>query len=246
MSHADQHIRQITSDYFGMDIDDALLARFGQVQLEGGEWLFHHGDPGDSLYFVVRGRLQVWDESIHDEDGEPRLLGEVVPGESVGEVGLLSGAARSAGIRAIRDSLLLRLDRQTFEQLAREHPALVMKLAANIAQLLQRSTSKAASSIRKLSTISLMPLSDSPSIAEFCQKLVRSLESHGDCLYLARSGLGRAGAPVSSLSDRDSVPDSLLHWLHDQENEHRYLVYQCDASASPWTRLATRQSDIVL
>ena len=96
------------------------------------------GDAGDSLYFLVRGRLQVWAGADNpDPEHKPQLLGEVVPGDSVGEVGLISGKPRMAGIRAIRDSLLIRIDRAGFESLAEQHPALLMKLAANVGSLLQ-------------------------------------------------------------------------------------------------------------
>lgn len=246
MSLAGHHARLIVEHYFGSDVDAALLDKLHEISLDGGQWLFHQGDPGDSLFFLVRGRLQVWDEAAHRENAQPRLLGEVVPGESVGEVGLLSGEARSAGIRAIRDSLLLQLDRQAFTSLAREHPALVLKLAANIASLVQRNITKASASTRRLSTISLVPLTDSPAIGKFCRDLVVSLRPFGSTLDLSRNTLGLHGAPVDTLAGEDSVSDALLHWLQDQENAFRYVVYSCQEFNTAWTRLAIRQSDIVL
>ena len=47
--------------YFGIGPDevDSVLASVGRRELEGGEWLFRQGDAGDSLYLLVRGRLQV-------------------------------------------------------------------------------------------------------------------------------------------------------------------------------------------
>jgi predicted acylesterase/phospholipase RssA/CRP-like cAMP-binding protein len=247
MSHPDAQLQDILRNYFEVEPDHPLADRLEEVTLAGGEWLFRQGDPGDSLFVVVRGRLQVWDEGQAGPDSRPqRLLGEVVPGESVGEVGLLSGEARSAGIRAIRDSRLIRLGRSAFESLAREHPALVMKLAANIAQLVQKSTSRTAASIRRLSTISLVPLSDSPAAAAFCNELVGLLAGFGKTIELSRSGLAERGAPLDSLSASESIPDRLLPWLHDLEDHHRFVLYRCDPAATPWTRLALRQSDIVL
>jgi predicted acylesterase/phospholipase RssA/CRP-like cAMP-binding protein len=243
----DQQIRQVVEDYFGVKAEPSLLEKFELVTLAGGEWLFRHGDPGDSLFLLVRGRMQVWDETAGDEEGnEFRLLGEIVPGESVGEVGLLSGEPRSAGIRAIRDSQLLRLERKAFESLAGDHPALVMKLASNIAAIVQRSVSKTASSVRRLATISLLPLSPSPRLSGFCTRLVGALEKHGTTLEMARERLGARGAPVARLDEEEAVPDALVHWLHDRENDHSYLVYTCDPSDTAWTRFAIRQSDIVL
>ena len=121
-------------------VDDPLLDELEVKNLAGGDWLMQQGDPGEALYFLVRGRLQAW---ARDEEGNDRgrFLNEIVPGDSVGELSLLTGAPRAVGIQAIRDSLLLRLDRESFERLAQDHPALVMRLAANVATLLQSSQS---------------------------------------------------------------------------------------------------------
>ena len=112
--------------YFKMNLgrDSSLLDELDVKELAGGEWLMHQGDPGDALYFLVRGRLQAW---ARDAEGKDRgsFLNEIVPGDSVGELSLLTGAPRAVGIQAIRDSLLLRLDYESFERLAQDHPALV-------------------------------------------------------------------------------------------------------------------------
>ena len=72
-----------------------------------------------SMYLLVRGRLRVWRDVADVPGEEDVLLGEVTPGESVGEAGLLTGHPRSAGVRAIRDSLLVRVDREGLELMAR-------------------------------------------------------------------------------------------------------------------------------
>ncbi|NOR18922.1 MAG: cyclic nucleotide-binding domain-containing protein, partial [Xanthomonadales bacterium] len=119
MSDTESEIRRVAEDYFGMELTDELLAGLEICEVAGGDWLFRQGDEGSSLYLMVRGRLHVLNETT--ESGEPRLLSEVVSGGSVGEVGLLSGQKRSAGVRAIRDSLLIRIERVTFERLSVDH-----------------------------------------------------------------------------------------------------------------------------
>ena len=54
--------------------------------LQGGEILFHQGDPGDRLFLVASGRLRVLDErgAIH------RAIAEIGQGETVGEMSLLT------------------------------------------------------------------------------------------------------------------------------------------------------------
>ena len=86
--------------YFGISGADAgaLLDELVTVDVAGGEWLFHQGDPADALFFLVRGRLQVWvNAENEDTDDSAQLLGEITPGESVGEIGLLTGGQRTAG-----------------------------------------------------------------------------------------------------------------------------------------------------
>ena len=127
--------------YFGLSLagEKEWLDSLETVELPGGDWLFRQGEPGDSLYFLIRGRLQVLRVADEADAGQgATLLGEVVAGESVGEVGLLTGHGRSAGVRAIRDSLLVRVDRAAFEQMAGRNPALILKLAASVADRLRQ------------------------------------------------------------------------------------------------------------
>ncbi len=226
------------------DENDTLLDELDVTELAGGDWLMKQGDPGDALYFLVRGRLQAW---ARDQEGRDRgrFLNEIVPGDSVGELALLTGAPRAVGIQAIRDSLLIRLDRESFDRLAPDHPALVLRLATNVANLLQSSFGK-RSTTRNLKAITILPLDSSPRLENFCRELTMELENEGHTLSLAAGELGRKGAPVDSLQPGETVPESLKNWLQDQENEYRFLVYHCGAGNSAWSRFALRHSDMVL
>lgn len=249
MQSTDPKVRGIIERYFEQSLGDDDLACFEMRTLPGGEWLFRQGDVGDSLYFLVRGRLQVW---VATDSGKPAvLMGEVVAGESVGEVGLLSDEPRSAGIRAIRDSLLIEIDRASFLRLADRHPAMVMKLATNVATLLQRRTSRKGAVSRELKTICLLPLTRGDEIGGFCAGLTRALADHRNTVALTPEALTGLGAPepgfdLESIDLERPLPEALRHWLADQEDEFGFVVYQCGAHDSPWSRFAVRQSDIVL
>src|SRR4051812_34833723 len=84
-----------------------LEAQCRWLSCAGGEILFEDGDPGDSAYFVVSGRLRA---VRSDPAGKKRLLGDIKPGETVGEVAVLSGATRQATVAAARDSILVRVE----------------------------------------------------------------------------------------------------------------------------------------
>lgn len=240
MNETERKIRHIVEGYFGV-VDDELVAAFDRIELRGGDWLFREGDRGEGLYFLVRGRLQAW-AGIGDK---ARLLGEVVPGDSVGEAGLLTGAPRSAGIRAIRDSLLIRLDKVRFEALAARHPPMVMKLASHVADLMQRNIAGTANSQRSYSTLCLMRLHDTPRVRDSVEALAASLCGGRRGLALGRRRLESAGAP-GGLREDGSLSEELRIWLADREDEHDVLLYLCDAEDTAWTRFALRQSDMTL
>ena len=86
------------------------------------------------------GCLQTWIEASEPGDGGQRLIAEIGPGEIVGEIGMLAGGQRSAGIRAVRDSLLLRMDAAAFDKLGRERPELIRHIAGGIAARLRDRT----------------------------------------------------------------------------------------------------------
>jgi predicted acylesterase/phospholipase RssA len=96
----------------------ALAATATPMRVRAGEWLFRQGDPGDSLYVVLTGRLEVVIEK-GDEQTVIRVLGR---GGSVGELALLTESARSASVRARRDSELLLVTREHFAALLEERP----------------------------------------------------------------------------------------------------------------------------
>lgn len=245
-SDLDSQVLKALEQYFGIPITPghSLLNELELLHLAGGDWLMHQGDPGNSLYILARGRLQAWAADGAGNE-KSRFLNEIVPGDSVGEMSLLTGAPRTVGIQAIRDSMLIRFDRESFERLSREYPTLTLHLAANVASLLQ-SNNKTRPPTRNLKTISVVMLDATPASEAFCRQFVADLGAHGPTLSLVPDKLGEHGAPIAALAEGESVPPELLHWLHDQEDRFRFVAYRCSAAQATWSRWAVRQSDLVV
>jgi NTE family protein len=79
---------------------------------ERGDVVFSIGDPGDSLYLVLSGELEVWEGEEAD-----KLVGHLGPPNSFGEQALLLNKPRSATIRVAERARLLVLRREPFERL---------------------------------------------------------------------------------------------------------------------------------
>jgi EmrB/QacA subfamily drug resistance transporter len=94
-----------------------------------GEWLLREGDPPGSAYVVRSGRLEV-------EVGG-RVLRELGPGSVLGELALLTGERRSAGVRARRDSVVLEVPRDAFDELLGTDPVATRMVLAQVAERLR-------------------------------------------------------------------------------------------------------------
>lgn len=107
-------------------VREALAAQMGWLVLPGGAQLFEQGAAADGMYLLVVGRLRATRQL---EQGIERELGDIVPGETIGETGLIAQAPRNARVVAIRDSELLFLPQEGFEQFSRMQPEGMMWLA---------------------------------------------------------------------------------------------------------------------
>jgi NTE family protein len=96
-----------------------------------GETVCRRGDPGDRLYVVTRGELEVWGGP---EDA--RLLGRLQPGEFVGELSLLVGGERSATVTVARAARLLAIEKAVFDRFLRDNPAALTQLSLVLARRL--------------------------------------------------------------------------------------------------------------
>ena len=243
-SHSYQHI---LLDLFGLDPQrhGDLVKAMQPVELRGGEWLFKQGDPADSLFFLVRGRLQAW---LQDGDNPDRLLNEIAAGEAVGEVGLLTDAPRSASVRARRDSLLFRIDRSALDELSRSHPEVVMQISASVAHRLARNTQRRHTRPAPR-TLALVALEDEPGLTTWIERLASDLCKDGQGLVLSPAALDTL-APADSLNAMNGTNDSpgpaLKQWLAEQEEQFDRLVFLVSPEQAGWNHYALRQADQVV
>ena len=101
--------------------------------MRAGDWVFRQGDKADAMYVVLSGRLEARVES------PGRVLRVLGRGAAVGELALLTGATRSASVRARRDSELLRLSAADVDELIKHEPAFTAGVARYLATQLQAS-----------------------------------------------------------------------------------------------------------
>lgn len=200
------------------DLGDAMI----WLALPGGSTLFEQGEVSDALYVLLYGRLA----AIRiGEDGLPRPLGCVAPGECVGEIGLITQSPRSATVAALRDSELLRLPRAAFEKLIALHPAAMLSMA-KVAVRRSKVGSDQAESPR---CFALLPVAD-------------GLDVHGFAVRLA-TALG--ADPNRALVTAEQARDRDAGWFSAREGRSSHLLY-VGTDDEGWRERCLRQSDCVL
>jgi len=117
----------------------AVLALARRSTYRRGEVVFHHHDPADAVHLVVKGRF---DFRITTTHGDVVALAIRGPGETFGELAVVTGTERSATVSALEPGETLVLRGSELRRLARDHATvgevLVRMLAEHVALLSER------------------------------------------------------------------------------------------------------------
>jgi CRP-like cAMP-binding protein len=117
------------------DVEGVLApARFAKNAI-----VFNQGDPGDAMFVVLVGRLNV---VLFSEGGREVILAQLGPGDFFGEMAILAEQPRSATVVATEDATLLRLARADFVARVRANPDIALRLLAALAHRLAEADEK--------------------------------------------------------------------------------------------------------
>lgn len=98
--------------------------------------LAREGAPGDSVFFITNGKVDILKESL---GGKQQLLATRGKGTTVGELALVQDApARIATIVATEETEVLSLRREMFDKLVAKNPAIAVRILRNIANILSQ------------------------------------------------------------------------------------------------------------
>jgi SulP family sulfate permease len=102
-----------------------LIHRCERIEVDAGEVIVSAGDAANSMHFILDGRVGIMIATIEGASTRVRSLGRYT---TIGEMGLVSQAPRSATIQAEVASILYVLSAHQFEALKTENPRLGQKL----------------------------------------------------------------------------------------------------------------------
>ncbi|OBI18038.1 esterase [Mycobacterium sp. E2327] len=218
------------------EIDDEQLALLtktvGRQHVAANEWLFHLGDPSDAIYVIASGRF-----AAIGLDGQ--VLREMASGDSIGDLGVITGAARSAGVRALRDGVVWRIAADTFSEVLAKAPQLQSAMFRAMAVMLRES--RAASVSRGRRVVGVVSTGDAVAMP-IVDAIAARLRSHGQAAVVA--------PPVETTAAANhygELVDAFSETLDRAERSNDWVLLVADrGSGDSWRRYVTAQSDRVV
>ncbi|KAI8063831.1 hypothetical protein BC940DRAFT_348960 [Gongronella butleri] len=246
------------------------------MQVNAGQIISREGQPSESIYMVLHGRLRTIKEK---KEGNLEILGEFGHGESVGELEVLTGALTTSTLHAIRDSELARMPKTLFNALSLRHPEVTLQISRMVAyrslQLLMNKSAPGQGATATMSvpgdfetipaslpitanselyghnnvnlkTIGILPVNSMVPLTDFATNLKSAL-MHS----VGASCTLLTSATITAVMGKHAFSRmgklKIASWLAEQEEKARIVLYLADSGvSSQWTRTCIRQADCIL
>jgi len=114
---------------------EALASSLEYIEVRKGEVLFTEGEPGESLYIILSGKIKL---GHHAHDGRQNLLAIMGPSDMVGDLALFDPGPRTATATAVVDSRVARLAKPELRPWLTRWPEISDQLLRVLARRLRR------------------------------------------------------------------------------------------------------------
>jgi NTE family protein/lysophospholipid hydrolase len=231
-----------------LDAMREIQSRLEWFFLPRGEMLMPQNGEVENFYILINGRLV---GKATDARGHENTVGDLLPGESIGETQILTGDRSTVSIYAARDSELVKFSKEEFDWLITTYPNILRQISIGIARTLRRVIQGPGAEKRRREMsldIVVVPTSPDVPLADFTHQLVSVLEKMGPTLVLDSERLDKhlAIPGISQTPEDDPNNIRLVAWLNEQETLYKFTLYQTDFQATYWTKRSLRQADQIL
>jgi NTE family protein len=226
-------------------IDLALLqSRLQPIHVGRGTLIVEEGAGADALYAVVTGRFAV------EVGGNPSPVTEIGQGATIGEIAFFAGGLRTATVRAIRDSVVVRLTRADFDEISRTSPAIWQTITSTLATRLAAETRKTTAlrhGMRDMAragprprTITLIRAGGGGIPAKFIETFTAAARSRDGTFIVSSKTIG------DHISNGSAADASTTAALNELEARYHTIVFAADETLTPWSEKVIRQADAIL
>ncbi|MEZ5708987.1 MAG: patatin-like phospholipase family protein [Blastomonas sp.] len=217
------------------EVDDAARAALSEAaerrEIPGGAYLVRQGEAADALYFVETGRFRV----LIETDAGTRMVAQIDAGEPVGELAFFGGGTRTATLQASRDSVVMALDRASYDRVVARHPALADALLKSVSQRLAAVTARTSQvAPRPPRVLAFVDAGGSALPADLIDRVAHAMR-----IVLP------ADRDVAVVREGDVPPGSASAyqaWLRERESKRGYILVDTRGD-DQWAALACRNAD---
>lgn len=186
------------------------VRRYYQRTLSPGETVFDEGDPGDQLYVIQSGEVEL----VRETASKQRVVARLGPGDFFGELGVVMGEPRSSRAVAVNTTRLIALDRDTLEAMCMEQPVIAIRMIRVL-------VSRLIEAERRLAALG---------VDDLMRPIVRSLLYHGE----PQEGPGmRVEAKLAELADSAGLSMLEAHRALHQLLDRKLVVLEEDVLQIP-------------
>jgi len=196
----------------------SLLDRCVRQRVRAGEEIFSPEDPARAFFVILSGQIKVFHLSSR---GDEQILHLYGPGQTFGEAAMWARGRFPAFAAALKDTVLLRIDRDTLLETIRDRPEMALAMLAGLSlklrefsRLIEQLALKEVPS--RLAQV-LLQLSDEAGSASFTlghskRELAAQIGTIAETLSralrrLSRQGLIRVEAARITILDREGLED---------------------------------------
>ncbi len=217
------------------------------MSLSRGSVLMRKGDPATDCYLVLTGALVALADAEADM---PRVLGTIRPGETVGEMELLTsvplaGRTRSSTVIACQASQVVRFDMTYFEGLLLSAPKSLLGVCRN---LVERSQAHAKPKPTEELIVGIIADSPREQLACVTTRLQRALDRFAptEVLTLDRiREIGLLSAP-ETLNANHPAWMRLSAWLEDHRKASKHIILVAQIGDGDWAQRVIAMAHTVL
>ena len=212
-------------------IQRRLYAECHLQTMTRGDVLFKAGDAPAALYIVTSGRYR----TSRPQDPGKFELG---PGHVLGETAFLTRQPYDATVTAVRTSIVLKLEWESFKSLAEGAPEVWEATILGLLRAEGRPPASPRAPIGRARSLAICPAGSEPIPPTFVDRLSQAIEQRAECQFLSSEGLGQDLPGGIALDD-----PQVIHWLKEQEAKFDVIVLLADPEPTPWTEKALTEAD---
>ncbi|MEM1375922.1 MAG: patatin-like phospholipase family protein [Pseudomonadota bacterium] len=113
---------------------DRICSAAELIEVKAGKTLVQQGEQADDMHILLRGRMR----AISRDGEQMNVVGDIAAGETIGELGFVTGRTRGADVVAMRDCQVATLDRKAVEALIAAKPDFAFTITRLVAERYER------------------------------------------------------------------------------------------------------------